>query len=68
VIGNGVVVKIVEIRGDQIRVGITAPPEVTVHRQEVYDQIQAENREAAQTPAIPQTVVQLGQLLRSPKH
>jgi carbon storage regulator len=67
VIGNGVVVKIVEIRGDQIRVGITAPPEVIVHRQEVYEQIQAENREAAQTPRALQTVVQLGQLLRTPK-
>lgn len=67
VIGNGIVVKIVEIRGDQIRVGITAPPQVTVHRQEVYEQIQAENREAAQTPRAPQAVAQLGQLLRTPK-
>lgn len=44
VIGENVVVTIVDIRGDKVRLGIEAPGEVPVHRQEVYDAIQRENR------------------------
>jgi carbon storage regulator len=44
VIGDNVVVTIVDIRGDKVRLGIEAPGEVPVHRQEVYDAIQRENR------------------------
>lgn len=47
VIGDGIVVSIVEIRGDQIKLGIDAPKSVKVFRQEVYDAIQEENRLAA---------------------
>jgi carbon storage regulator len=47
VIGNDVVVTVLEVRGDQVRLGIKAPREVTVHREEVYAEIQRENREAA---------------------
>ena len=47
VIGDGIVVSIVEIRGDQIKLGIDAPRSVKVFRQEVYDAIQEENRLAA---------------------
>ena len=47
VIGDGVIVSIVEIRGDQIKLGIEAPKTVKVYRQEVYDAIQSENRLAA---------------------
>ncbi len=40
VIGGGrIVVKVVDIRGDKVRLGIVAPPEETVHRQEVQDEI-----------------------------
>jgi carbon storage regulator len=39
VINNDVVVTVVEIRGDKVRLGIVAPKEVPVHRQEVYDAI-----------------------------
>lgn len=41
VIGRDIVVEVVEIRGDKVRLGITAPKDVTVHRQEVFDIIQA---------------------------
>ncbi|MCE5303189.1 MAG: carbon storage regulator CsrA [Planctomycetaceae bacterium] len=44
VIGDKVVVTIVDIRGDKVRVGIQAPGEIPVHRQEVYEAIQRENR------------------------
>lgn len=47
-IGDDVVVTIVDIRGDKVRLGINAPQDVPVHRQEVYEAIQRENRRAAQ--------------------
>lgn len=49
-IGDDIVVTIVDIRGDKVRLGIQAPQHVPVHRQEVYEAIQRENRKAA-TPA-----------------
>jgi carbon storage regulator len=49
IIGDDVVVTIVDIRGDKVRLGIEAPQDVPVHRQEVYDAIQRENRRSAQT-------------------
>ena len=48
VIGDDIVVKLVDIRGDKARFGITAPPHITVHRKEVYDAIQKENQAAAE--------------------
>ncbi|MDA8426117.1 MAG: carbon storage regulator CsrA [Treponema sp.] len=47
VIGDNIVVSVVEVRGDQVKLGIEAPREVKVFRQEVYDAIQEENRRAA---------------------
>ena len=47
-IGDNVVVTIVDIRGDKVRLGIEAPGEIPVHRQEVYEAIQRENRRASQ--------------------
>ena len=42
VIGDDVEITIVDVRGDKVRLGITAPREVSVHRREVYDAIQRE--------------------------
>ena len=47
IIGDNVVVTIVDIRGDKVRLGIQAPSEIPVHRQEVYEAIQRENRSSA---------------------
>lgn len=47
-IGDDVVVTIVDIRGDKVRLGIDAPQSIPVHRQEVYDAIQRENKRASQ--------------------
>ena len=47
-IGDDVEVTIVDIRGDKVRLGITAPREISVHRKEVYEAIKRENRAAAQ--------------------
>ena len=38
---------VVEVRGDQVRLGIAAPKDVKVHRTEIYEQIQQENRASA---------------------
>ncbi|MEZ5235860.1 MAG: carbon storage regulator CsrA [Acidimicrobiia bacterium] len=47
VIGPDVTITVVEIRGEQVRLGISAPRHVTVHREEVLEQIRDENRRAA---------------------
>ncbi|MBP9115107.1 MAG: carbon storage regulator CsrA [Acidimicrobiia bacterium] len=47
IIGDDVVVTVLEVRGDQVRIGITAPRNVTVHREEVYKQLHDSNVEAA---------------------
>ncbi len=46
IIGDNIVVTIVEIRGDKVRLGINAPTEIPVHRQEVYEAIRRENLRA----------------------
>lgn len=47
VIGDDVEITIVDVRGDKVRLGITAPRDITVHRREVYDAIQREKAEKA---------------------
>lgn len=42
IIGDNITVMVIEIRGDKVRLGIDAPKEVSVHRQEVYEAIQRE--------------------------
>lgn len=42
VIGDDIHIYIVEIRGDKVRLGFDAPPEVPVHRREIYDKIHGE--------------------------
>lgn len=46
-IGNDVEITILEVKGDQVKLGISAPKSVPVYRKEIYIQIQEENREAA---------------------
>jgi carbon storage regulator len=48
VIGDGIEIIVLEVRGEQVRLGIKAPKSVAVHRKEIYDQIRDENVEATQ--------------------
>ena len=46
-VGDDVKITIVDVKGDQVKLGITAPRQVAVHREEVYMEIQKENQLAA---------------------
>lgn len=52
IINNNVEVTILEVKGDQVKIGITAPREVPVYRKEVYLQIQESNKEAVNVDGI----------------
>ncbi|WP_455383381.1 carbon storage regulator CsrA [Salinispira pacifica] len=49
IIGDSIFVSVVDIKGDQVKLGIDAPANVKVFRQEIFDAIQEENRKAAQS-------------------
>ncbi|MDR1687570.1 MAG: carbon storage regulator CsrA [Clostridiales bacterium] len=48
IIGDNIEVIVLNLQGDQVKLGIIAPKEISVHRKEVYLQIQEENKKAAQ--------------------
>ena len=61
-IGHEIVVTVLEVRGDQVRLGIKAPRSIDVHREEIFAQLQQANRDAAgptpdpeALPGLPQT-------------
>jgi len=60
-IGDQVEISIVDIRGDQVKIGIKAPKQVKIYRQEVYRAIQQENIEALKSK--PDLIPQLDKLL-----
>ena len=50
-IGDDIEISVLEVKGDQVKLGVAAPRNVKVYRQEVYLAIQEENRAAAASPA-----------------
>lgn len=50
VIDGRIVVTVMRLEGDTIKVGVEAPADITIHRQEVYDEIQRSNRAAVTKP------------------
>lgn len=60
-IGDGIEIRVLRVGRDGVRLGIIAPPEVTVHRREIYDAVVAANRSAAAAglTAAPRLVAQL---------
>lgn len=61
VIGGEIEITVVEVRGDQVRLGITAPRSIAVHRKELLEQVAAENLQAAGTA---QTATDVSEILR----
>lgn len=51
IIGDDIIITVVDIRGDKVRLGIDAPKTITVHRQEVYEAIQRENASPSESDA-----------------
>ena len=52
VIGDDVEVVVLSVMGEQVRLGIIAPKRIPVHRKEIYEQIQAENKQAKDVASI----------------
>ncbi len=52
IINNNIEITVLDIRGDQIKLGIAAPKEVPIYRKEVYIQIQNENKQATDVAGI----------------
>jgi len=51
IIGDDVVITVVDIKGEQVKIGVSAPKNVSIHRKEVYEAIQEENKAASKTKA-----------------
>jgi carbon storage regulator len=49
IINDDIEIKVIEVRGDQVKLGISAPKSVPIYRKEVYAQIQKSNKEAAKS-------------------
>ncbi|MDE6025314.1 MAG: carbon storage regulator CsrA [Lachnospiraceae bacterium] len=47
-VGNDIELTVLEVKGEQVKVGISAPKSIPVYRKEIYMQIREENKEAAQ--------------------
>ncbi len=59
-IGDSISLKVIEIRGNQVRLGVEAPKNISVHREEIYELIRQENEMAAQSsPADPGSLTEL---------
>ena len=55
IIGDNVEIKIVEVKGEYVKLGITAPRSISVHRKEIYEAIKRENEQAARTQHVDET-------------
>ncbi|MFB3787592.1 MAG: carbon storage regulator CsrA [bacterium] len=49
IIGDDVIITVVDIKGEQVKLGVTAPRNVSIHRKEIYESIQQENQAAARS-------------------
>jgi len=66
-IGDDIEVVIIDIKGDQVKLGVKAPKSVAVHRKEIYDEIQKENIAAMQSKVEPDTLKDITDILQTHK-
>lgn len=59
IVADGIEIRVLRVSKDAVRLGVTAPADVPVHRQEIYDQIREENRRAAARAGLPAALHQL---------
>lgn len=59
IVGNDIEITILEVKGEQVKVGVNAPKSVPVYRKELYVQIQESNKEAANTGSNPEILKEL---------
>ena len=62
ILSHGIKITIIDVKGRQVRIGIEAPSDVTVHREELWERISAENRTAAALS--PLTLTSVKELLK----
>lgn len=63
-IGHDIVLTVVEVNGDQVRLGIDAPSDISVYREEIYQSIKEQNEAAAQFELSREQIQQLGKILQ----
>lgn len=59
IVADGIEIRVLRVSKDAVRLGVTAPTDVPVHRQEVYDIIRDENRRAAAQAVLPSAIAHL---------
>ena len=64
IIGDEIEIVVIDIKGDQVKLGIKAPKKVTVHRKEIYEEIKQENIAALSTPFKPDTLRDLSDFFK----
>jgi carbon storage regulator len=66
-IGDDIEVVIIDIKGDQVKLGIRAPKRVTVHRKEIYDEIRKENIAAMDSKVKPEELRKISEIFKKGK-
>lgn len=66
-IGDDIEIVVIDIKGDQVKLGIKAPRKVTVHRKEIYQEIRQENIAAISSDFDPNTLRDLSDLFKKDK-
>jgi carbon storage regulator len=66
-IGDEIEVVVIDIKGDQVKLGIRAPKRVTVHRKEIYEEIRKENIAAMESKLKPEELKELSEFLKKGK-
>lgn len=66
-IGDEIEVVVIDIKGDQVKLGIRAPKRVTVHRKEIYDEIRKENIAAMDSKVKPEELREISEIFKKGK-